>query len=442
MKALRIAFYGNFGSGNLGNECTLQTTIEHVRRYVPDARMLCICTVPEDVLTRHQIPAILSTARASGWSWMSVQAESAANSRMGPPAASPSQPTANSAQLLQEEAAATGALRFLARWARRIFHRVPLEIAHWVQSLRMVLRTDMLIVPGTQVVSDYLTGPLSWPYDIFKLSILAALCRVRLVFLSIGVGPVYHPLSRWFIKTSLNLADFRSYRDEGSLQYARSIGVRIDRDRVYPDLAFGLQSSPSPSAADRIGSGLVVGLGLKDYGADDVDNYRDYLETMATFAAWLCEQGYAVRLLIGDVQYDMRVRGELLAMLQKRDATALRSLVVSEVPLTVEHLQRQLASTDIVVSPRFHNLLLAAKLDKPIIALSDHAKLDSLMAGLGLEHYCVPLARLDPASLIVRFEELVEQREQMIAHIRSEVQRSRRALDEQYALVFGPLQAR
>ncbi len=102
----------------------------------------------------------------------------------------------------------------------------------------MSSRTDMLIVAGTGIVADYLCGPLGWPYDIFKLSTLAALCRVKLVFLSVGVGPIRHPLSRWFLTRSLALAHHRSYRDEASKQYLEKIGFNTDRDFVYPDAAF------------------------------------------------------------------------------------------------------------------------------------------------------------------------------------------------------------
>jgi polysaccharide pyruvyl transferase WcaK-like protein len=40
-KIARISFYGNFGAGNLGNECTLQAVIEQTRRRWPDAQLLC-----------------------------------------------------------------------------------------------------------------------------------------------------------------------------------------------------------------------------------------------------------------------------------------------------------------------------------------------------------------------------------------------------------------
>src|SRR5215467_11284286 len=55
MKPPRISFYGNFGTGNLGNECTLQAVVERVLRRWPDAQLLCFCSIPQDVRTRHNI---------------------------------------------------------------------------------------------------------------------------------------------------------------------------------------------------------------------------------------------------------------------------------------------------------------------------------------------------------------------------------------------------
>src|SRR5215469_1889452 len=225
----RISFYGNFGAGNLGNECTLQAVIEQTLRRSPDARLLCFCTNPQDVRTRHNIAAFPSEAID----------RSGSHRPKG----------------------------YLARILRIAFQRIPLELLHWLKALLAVSRTDMLIVAGTGIVADYMCGPLGWPYDIFKLSTLAALCRVKLVFLSVGVGPIHHPLSRWFLKRSLVLANHRSYRDEASSQYIEKIGFNIGYDTVYPDVVFGL--SWRYLVSGRASQQRIVGVGLKDYGATE-----------------------------------------------------------------------------------------------------------------------------------------------------------------------------
>ncbi len=44
----RIGLWGNFGTGNWGNECTLQAAISNVRLRMPSTEVACICYEPTD----------------------------------------------------------------------------------------------------------------------------------------------------------------------------------------------------------------------------------------------------------------------------------------------------------------------------------------------------------------------------------------------------------
>jgi polysaccharide pyruvyl transferase WcaK-like protein len=402
MKATRIAFYGNFGIGNLGNECTLQAVIEQTLRRWPDAQLLCFCTNPRNVRRRHNIAALPSEA------------------------------------VDKTGAERSGSRGRLPRIFRIAFQRVPLELVHWVKSLRAVSRMDMLIVAGTGIVADYMCGPLGWPYDIFKLSTLAALCRVKLVFLSVGVGPIHHPLSRWFLKRSLALADHRTYRDEASKQYLEKIGFNTDRDFVYPDVVFGLRTNLVSGV--RASQRRVVGVGLKDYGATErlePREFREYLDTMATFVSWLQGRGYSVRLLIGDTEYDTGVIEEFVGVLKSRRIATDAPLLIAEPALSVKELLLQLSETDAVISPRYHNLVMALIQNKPVIALSDHAKLDSLVTDFGLAQYRLSLGNLSPADLIGRFKQLEKDMERLRPYIKAESEKYRQAVDAQYETLLA-----
>jgi polysaccharide pyruvyl transferase WcaK-like protein len=397
MKPARISFYGNFGAGNLGNEATLQAVIEQILRRWPDGQLLCFCTNPHDVRARHKIAAFPSEA-------------------------------VNRAQRSGSSAPRGNLTRFF----RIAFQRIPLELIHWIKCLHALSRTDMLIVAGTGIVADYTTGPLGWPYDIFKLSTLAALCRVKLAFLSIGAGPIHHPLSRWLLKRSLALADHRSYRDEASKQYLQKIGFNTDRDFVYPDVVFGLSKGGLVSGV-RDGQRRSVGLGIKDYGSTEPEAFREYLDTMAVFVSWLQGRGYIVRLLIGDIQYDTSVIEEFVAILRSRNIPADAPLLIAEPALTVEELLRQVGGTEAVISARYHNLVLALIQHKPVIALSDHAKLDSLVTDFGLAQYLLPLRNLSSDALIDRFKQLENDVDQLRPRLKAELEKYRQALDALYA---------
>jgi polysaccharide pyruvyl transferase WcaK-like protein len=420
MKPIRIALYGNFGAGNLGNECSLQTAIEQILRRWPDAQMLCLCTEPRDVEARHHVAAFCSSAQDLGWSWAA--------------------PDSSAESLSPKVVGGRGLIGSVARLGRIVFRRIPLELMHWVRSLWILTRTDLLIVPGTGIVTDS-CGPRGWPYELFKFSALGALCGVDIVFLSVGVGPIRHPLSRWFIMRSLAFARYRSYRDEDSRQYLKRIGFDVSADSVCPDLVFGLSAHvvntqrelPRPRTR-------IIGVGLKDYSmpkeGTDADGYRSYLDLMATFVFWLLDHGYIVRLLIGDAQYDTPVRQDLLGLLTRAGVPADGLRVVSQPVTTVNELLRQIDETDAVISPRYHNLVLGLMLNKPVLALSCLAKVDALLNEIGLPQYRIALDGAEPDTLTSRFTQLQSEAERLESYISQRVARYRDAVNAQYEALF------
>src|SRR5690348_14607903 len=56
--SLRIALFGHFGAGNFGNESTLQAMLCNLRRLIPDAELVCICSNPQKVTSEYNIPAV------------------------------------------------------------------------------------------------------------------------------------------------------------------------------------------------------------------------------------------------------------------------------------------------------------------------------------------------------------------------------------------------
>lgn len=430
MRASRIVFYGNFGAGNLGNEVTLQTAIEQTLARVPGAELVCVCTNPDDVRTRHGIGAVHSMSRDSGWSWrdLDVTRAQAAGAGTTPPGGGPPAKRGFAAQL--------------RRLGRIAFIRLPGELAHWYRMLWLMARSNVFLVPGTGIITDGSCGSLGWPYDMFKLSLLARLCRKHVVYLSVGAGPFERRLGSWLIRRSLALAHYRSYRDVDSKQRLEAIGFDTARDAVYPDLVFGL-SGTHLKARNTKGCNGVVGLGLKDYAttfdADDPQDFRDYLAVMADFVMWLHARGYAVRLIIGDAQYDTRVREQLISLLASRGASVAAPQLRSDPVPNVDELIRQLDETDAVISPRFHNLVLALLLNKPVIALSDLPKVTALLVDLGLGRFCLSLESLKTVDLTDRFEQLQSEREKLRPEIASAVEKYRCSVDEQYAKVYSSI---
>ena len=332
----------------------------------------------------------------------------------------------------------------LIRAARRIFIGIPSELYQWVKGLVSLRRTDMLIVPGTGLLTDAY-GLFGWgPYGMFKWSLLAKACRCKLVFVSVGAGPIYGALGRWFVKSALSLADFRSYRDNSSKQYLKSIGFHSDNDRVCPDLAFSLSEPAIPRQGTKKNGRSVVGIGVMSYtgmysiSTPNNKTYLAYLETLVSIVRWLFAHEYDIRLLIGDLA-DKGATQEFKALLRTRLTAWDENRVIDDPVFSVQDLLSQIAATDIIVATRFHNVLLALLCNKPVVSISFHHKCESLMSAMGLSAYCLDINTLKADNLIEKFSELQKSAGELKPLICERVRMFRNTLDEQYRLVFNEI---
>lgn len=399
----RISLFGHFGQINFGNESTFQAILYHLHRHIPAAEVTCICTYPDVTARTYNIDAVPMTGILVKPRWLH-----------GNPA-----------------------VRFL----RKIIIGIPSELYRWLAAIRTLKGSRMLIVPGTGLLTD-VCGLWGWgPYTLFKWSLAAKLCRCKLLFISVGAGPLHSALGKYFVKSALSLADFRSYRDKASLEYLKRIGFETNRDRIYPDLAFSLPDVMLPSDNGEQERRFVVGLGLMEHygkpsgGTPGNAIYLAYLENLAAFLGWLLAHEYNARLLIGDVG-DEHVTEEFKSLLKERSSTYDKTRIIDEPISSVQQLLSQLAATDIVVATRFHNVLLALLLNKPVIAISFHHKCTSLMSEMGLSQYCHDINQMDAGRLIEQFQDVERNAKKLKLAIRERVEQSRKALEEQYRLIF------
>jgi polysaccharide pyruvyl transferase WcaK-like protein len=396
---MRIGVFGNFGLGNLGNESTLQAVLYNLRRLVPNAEVTCICTAPEVVAAAYNIAAVpITGVVVRPWTFQNS----------------------------------------VARLVRKLFIGIPSELYRWLRCFVVLRRADVLVIAGTGLLSDaYGVTRSDGPYSVFKWSVIARLCGCKLLFVSVGVGPLYGRLGRFFVKAALSLAAFRSYRDTASRQCLEQIGLRIKNDQVSPDLVFSLPDAVIPHQPITDRKRTVVGLGVMEcpgrYSVDQptATTHQRYLDCLVKFATWLLAHDYNVRLLVGDT-CDEAVVQELKGRLDHDPAR-----IIHEPAASVGELLAQLAATDLVVATRFHNVLLALLLNKPAISISFHPKCTSLMSQMGLSQYCQDINELHADRLIEGFQELEKNAKQVKAQIKVRVAEFRARLDEQYAVIFG-----
>jgi polysaccharide pyruvyl transferase WcaK-like protein len=399
-----IWLFGHFGLGNFGNESTLQAMLYHLRDLLPNIEINCICTGPEATAVTHNIKT-LPVSRTIIKAWTPCN-------RLG-------------------------------KMLRSVVIGLPCELYRWVEGLRTLNSRDVLIIPGTGLINDAYSLRGWGPYGLFKWSLIAKIRGCKLLFISVGAGPIRGRLGKFLTKSALSVADFRSYRDPSSLEYLKSIGFLKVDDRVYPDLAFSLPKDILARNPDKnvIQNGTrhrpVVGVGVMlyagKYSVEDPDEttFHTYLDNLVILVGWLFTRNYDVRLLIGDLS-DRPVIEEFKCLLKERLQVYDESRILDDEVASVEQLLSQLAETDLVVATRFHNVLLALLNGKPVVAISFHHKVTSLMSAMGISEYCLDINHFEAEELISKVKDVERNADCLTLLIRERAENCRTALEEQY----------
>ena len=151
---LRVATYGYFGMGNVGNEGSLAAFLAYLREAHPEATVHCFAADAEAVRREHGVPAtrLMAYRAAPGSSGLRVRATKAAS---------------------------------------RLWD-VP-------RTFRLMRDVDVLVVPGTGVLETQLVAqPWGLPYWLFLAALSCRLRGRRVALVSVGAEPAAapgHPLA-------------------------------------------------------------------------------------------------------------------------------------------------------------------------------------------------------------------------------------------------------
>ncbi|GAA2066352.1 polysaccharide pyruvyl transferase family protein [Streptomyces albiaxialis] len=380
--------FGLLGSGNLGNDGSLEAVLGRLREEHPDAAVGALCGGPATVSARYGIPAT-----RLHWN----RAEYRTASRTG-------------------AVAAKGLGKLVDAF----------RTAAWVR------RHDVVIVPGMGVLEATLPlRPWGFPYSLFLLCASGRLFGTRVALVSVGAAAIGSRPTRTLVRWSARLAAYRSYRDTLSRDAMRAMGVDTARDEVYPDLAFAL---PAPPPGTRDGT---VCVGVMDFHGSDDDRaradgiHRRYLDGTTRFVRALAEDGRPVRLLTGDA-CDAPVAAAI------RDAAGSPLVTVAGAD-SLAGLMREAAAADAVVATRYHNLVCALRAGTPTLALSYAAKSDALMDRMGLGAYCHPAREADADRLLEQFRELEKHAPELRRALAQANETAARQLDDQFTALTTAL---
>ena len=399
-RAPRIGLFGLFGVHNLGNEATLAATIAALRERIPDVELTLVSsplradaglpTYP--TIEPDLAPMLYRPWRLVPWRW---------------------------------KRAFGGLVQRITEPLRRRRTR------------RAAASLDMLLIAGTGIADDFGQGPLDAPHHMARWCEVVRGMGGYVCFASIGAGPASHPLSRRWFGDALRAANYRSYREYSSQKFAIEIGVDAAADPVLPDLVFSLPVDPERASRPVQWPPRSIGLGVMGYSGWNVEgaaaeaNYSRYLTRIEWLARQLLDAGYRLHLLIGNRGGDRRPVADLRAALADHPAAAAGALVASDIH-THEDVMAEIAATDLVVATRFHNVLKALRLGRPVISIGYASKNDDLMRAMGLGEYCHGVDDFDPARVLAQVRDMAALPAPPTETARAQVAKYQQALAAQF----------
>lgn len=419
---IRIGLLHHVGGGNLGDDATLASVAENIRRRLPRAEIIVFSMNPDDTEARHGIPS--RPVRRTGWS-------------IGHTPAAP--PTT-----LKTKAKA------FARTCRPLFHLLKVssalvrptvgifrELSFLISSKRHIKTLNLLIISGGGQFTER-DGPWEFPYTIFKWVMLARWVGVRCIFLNVGAGPLTGALSKYFARQALAAGAYVSLRDHQSRSLVAKIGFK-GSSLVYPDSAYALRFTIPSTTLPRCPR-PIVGLAPMHYPESRAENeqtvYENLIVKLADFALWLLDRSYALRLLATDTGVDPVAVKDLEAALMNHLDVSRSRCRVSPPVVSVRELLTVMAGVDFVITCRFHGVIFAHLLNKPVLALAHHPKVSDLMTDLGLSNYCVDIRDFDPTLLAERFALMVANAEGIKSHMAASLRGNRQRLADQLDGLF------
>ncbi len=368
-KAPKVAIFGLFGSGNLGNDAKLEAMLHGMRRAAPHADFYAIAENPETVTERFDVPAIDLYQR-------SVKAEGALIRSMPGPAKS------------------------VAREANR-----------WERARQTLKDTNHVLLAGAGVFNGRQVNDIDMPFRVMRWTVMTRARGGDVHLVAMGGGDSKSPWARRALGVAGRAAVYRSWRNYQSRDFAEELGISTAHDSVVPDLIFALPtanaaaaSAPSANQVKTVGLGVMAFQNWKAAGGVGLQaSYGVYLKKVVAVARWLLEDGKTVRLLVGDDEDEAVVEDVKSALAadvpDKMDGISVRRFD------SIHDIFDEISKTDAVIASRFHNVVAALRLGKPVVSLGYGSKFESVLEEFSIPHLAQNIWEFDVDKLKQQFAE-------------------------------------
>lgn len=229
-----------------------------------------------------------------------------------------------------------------------------------IDVIKTISATDVLISGGGSLFQDA-TSVKSVIYYAFVLGLAQLLDKKTIVFAQ-GVGPLYHPLSRFLVKHLFRKCNAVSVRDEKSLKLLHGWGINAE---LTEDPAYSLK-------IPQLGNEPTIGVQLRQFeGVDD-----KFLTNLAAA---------------------IQTKPKIFSLQQSLDLEVCENFAQkTDGEIVEENLIEELSRLETLVSMRFHALIVALKAGVKCAVINYDPKVKTLA-----EKYSLPLIEFTDSADVI-----------------------------------------
>lgn len=333
--------------------------------------------------------------------------------------------------------------------------------------LRFFPKMDLLVWGGGNLITDA-PSQLFTPFHLTKV-LLAKLMRKKVIVYGIGVGPLTGSFGKFLTKIIINKADVITVRDEGSKKVLIDVGVRKPKIYVTADPTIILEpANPSkviklmrkdgiikkagqpliavvPRRVFHRKSSSIIPVKYKvKFGIIDKESkikFEKFEETLARAADYLKKKLDArivfipMQMSSSQQQQDEKISAEIIEKMRyKKYACILNSNKYK-----MDELKGIYGQMNLILGVRFHALVFACSMEKPIVAISYSPKGRRLTKYLEIEKYAIPAEEVEYKNLIEKVNLVLSNKESIKKNFKEKNKILKRKAKFNIKLVFDML---
>jgi polysaccharide pyruvyl transferase WcaK-like protein len=154
------------------------------------------------------------------------------------------------------------------------------------------------------------------------------------------------------------------------------------------------------------------------------------------FASWLVGQSYELAFFGTDIGVDPAAIEDLQMALFQHHGIHSSQCNVNHSIISTHDLLATMSGMDYIITCRFHGVVFAHLLNKPVLAIAHHPKVADLMEELELLNYCVDIRNFDFKLLAERFASMIRNEGEIKNRMATCLTRNKQRLRSQFDDLF------